>query len=292
MSSKRHFCHSLILLWFLFDVSLFSQKIIEQSSSNKPSWLIEPPSGIFFKYYSGIGSSSTALSGAKEQAIANLLSELIMENEINASSEINTFHQQSNAGIISEVSREILHTGETTTITGLQKEEEYWQIIQSKNGLVYQYWILMKVPKPGFEGTDLTIKQGYGVKPLIKSILVPGWGQFHKGEQKKGRQFLISETILLSSFVISNYFSQNYNDKAQSELDTDKRKFYNDWSDRAYKIGTVSGILASAIYAYNIFDAITSKGKKRYAYQTNKSLEIFAELNQYQSKIIFSISLY
>lgn len=291
MLSKKRFFISLLILLISFDANLFAQKIIEQSSSKKPSWLIEPPSGKYFNYYSGVGSSSTTLSGAKEQAIANLLSEIIMEGEIVAGSEINTFHQQSSAGIISEVSREIQQTGKTTKIQGLQKEEEYWQTMRTKNGLVYQYWILMKVPKPGFEGFDLTVEQGYGFTPVLKSLVVPGWGQFHKGEQKKGWRFLISETVFVSSFFISNYFSQNYSRKAENEQNYDNRKFYNDWANRSYTIGTVSGIIAGAIYAYNVFDAVTSKGAKKYALNETKPIQVFAGLNYNQPAIVFTIKL-
>ncbi len=41
----------------------------------------------------------------------------------------------------------------------------------------------------------------------------------------------------------------------------------------------MSGIIAGAIYAYNIFDAVTSKGAKIYALNENNSVQIFAGLN-------------
>jgi len=291
MLTKKRFYISLLILLFSIDANLLAQKIIEQSSSKKPSWLIEPPSGKYFNYYSGVGSSQITLSGAKEQAIANLLSEIIMEGEIVAGSEIKTFHQQSSAGIISEVSREIQQTGKTTKIQGMQKEEEYWQTMKTQNGIVYRYWILMKVPKPGFEGFVLSVEQGYGFTPVLKSMVVPGWGQLHKGEQKKGWRFLVSETVFVSSFFISNYFSHNYSRKAENEQDYENRLFYNDWSNRSYTIGTVSGIIAGAIYAYNIFDAVTSKGAKKYALNETKPVTIFAGLSNKQPTITFSIKL-
>jgi len=238
---------------------------VDQSASNKPIWTIEPPSGKYYIYYTGVGSSPNSLSGAKEQAIANVLSEIIMEGKITADSRIRTFHEQSNQGIVSEVSREIQQTGTATAIEGLRKEEEYWQTIKTPSGILYQYWILMKIPKSEFAGLDLNIDQNYGFAPVWRSTMVPGWGQFYKGESKKGWRFLISETALVSSFFISNYFSQNYSQKAESERDYDRRKFYNDWSNRSYTIGTVSGILAGVIYCYNVFDAISTKGAKRYA---------------------------
>ncbi len=256
-------------LVFLVVVSqlIFAQRVVDRSASELPPWTTEPPVGKYFTYYSGVGSSPNSLSDAKEQSIANVLSEIIMEGEISAESRIETFHQQSKEGIISEVSREIQQTGTSTTIAGLRKEEEYWQTVQTGNGLLYQYWILMKIPKPEYVGLDISLKQGYGFAPVWRSTLVPGWGQFYKGEKQKGLRLLGSEAALTSAFVITQHLSQSYSRKASDERDTDRRKLYNDWSNRSYTISMISGIMAGVVYVYNIFDAVTAKGAKKYAYQ-------------------------
>ena len=246
---------------------VFAQEVVDRSSSELPPWTTEPPVGKYFTYYSGVGSSPNSLSDAKEQSIANVLSEIIMEGEITAESRIETFHQQSKEGIISEVSREIQQTGASTTIAGLRKEEEYWQTVKTGNGLLNQYWILMKIPKPEYASLDISVDQGYGIAPIWRSALVPGWGQFHKGEKKKGLRLLGSEAVLTSAFVISQHLSQSYSRKASDERDTDRRKFYNDWSNRSYSISMISGIMAGVVYCYNVFDAVTAKGSKKYAYQ-------------------------
>ncbi|MFH2029983.1 MAG: hypothetical protein ABIJ40_05060, partial [Bacteroidota bacterium] len=193
------------------------------------------------------------------------------EGEIVVSSVIRDFYQEKNSEIISDVSREILQKGTSTIIKGLSKEEEYRQTKKTTNGLLYECWILMKAPKPEYIGFDIPAQKGYGFSPVWRSALIPGWGQFHKGEPQKGWRFLISETACVSSFFISNYFSRNYSQKAENERDYDKRKFYNDWSNRSYTIGTVSGIVAGAIYIYNVFDSVTAKGAKRYAFQNSSS---------------------
>lgn len=88
--------------------SIFAQRIIDSSSKIKPSWLIEPPKGKYFKYYSGMGSSQNSLANTREHAIASILSEIVMEDEIVVSSVIRDFYQEKNSEIISDVSREIL----------------------------------------------------------------------------------------------------------------------------------------------------------------------------------------
>ena len=262
----RTLIHGLVVLLVASQL-VFAQKVVDRSSSELPPWTTEPPVGKYFTYYSGVGSSPNSLSDAKEQSIANVLSEIIMEGEITAESRIETFHQQSKEGIISEVSREIQQTGASTTIGGFRKEEEYWQTVKTGDGLLYQYWILMKIPKPEYAGFDLSVKQGYGIAPIWRSALVPGWGQFNKGEKKKGLRLLGSEAALASTFFICQQISRDYSRKASDERDVDRRKFYNDWANRSYSISMISGIMAGVVYCYNVFDAVTARGAKKYAYQ-------------------------
>ncbi len=208
----RTLIHGLVVLLVASQL-VFAQKVVDRSSSELPPWTTEPPVGKYFTYYSGVGSSPNSLSDAKEQSIANVLSEIIMEGEITAESRIETFHQQSKEGIISEVSREIQQTGASTTIGGLRKEEEYWQTVKTGDGLLYQYWILIKIPKPEYASLDISVDQGYGIAPIWRSALVPGWGQFNKGEKKKGLRLLGSEAALASTFFICQQISRDYSRK-------------------------------------------------------------------------------
>ncbi|MCG2716416.1 MAG: hypothetical protein L6422_09115, partial [Candidatus Marinimicrobia bacterium] len=96
------------MILIFFTNRIFAQKIVDYSQKIKPSWLIDPPKGKYFKYYSGMGSSQNSLADAREQAIASVLSEIVMEGEIVVSSVIRDFYQEKNSEIISDVSREIL----------------------------------------------------------------------------------------------------------------------------------------------------------------------------------------
>ena len=299
MNRFIQFLLTFFVLHFSSPVFLLAQKVIERSSPDKPSWAIEPPTGKYFIYYSGIGTSSTSLADAKKQAIANVLSEINMEENILITSELQTriseksekINGELKTSLIDEAIQEVIAKGGPSIIENLTKDEEYWQKIKNLDGISYEYWLLMKIPKPEYDNLDLRMKQGYGKTPVWKSVIVPGWGQFHKGEPKKGRRFLISETVFVSTFFISNYYSHNYSRKAENERDYDRRKYYNDWSNRAFGIGTVSGIIAGAIHVYNIFDSITAKGAKKYAYKQPKPLEVFAGVNHNQFKIIISVNI-
>lgn len=99
ISSFKALANGLVFLAVVSQL-IFAQRVVDRSASELPPWTTEPPVGKYFTYYSGVGSSPNSLSDAKEQSIANVLSEIIMEGEISAESRIETFQQQSKEGII------------------------------------------------------------------------------------------------------------------------------------------------------------------------------------------------
>jgi len=274
---------------------LFAQKVIDSSADKRPTWSIEPPTGKYFRYFSGMGSSNNSLADAKQQAISDVLSEIIMEKRITAKSEIKTFQEQSNSEIISKVSREIQQTGMSTTIDGLLKEEDYWEIAKVRKGSIYRFWILMKFPKPEYNGFDLskmTVKQSYGVFPIVKSVFVPGWGQIHKKEKKKGLRFLTGFAVTLTAGIVSQSMSNNYAVDAQNADSGEWIDYYNTLSEQYYLASTISYILTGAIYGYNVYDAISSKGAKIYAVNDNVGFFLtLAQGNNQVPQISISIDL-
>jgi len=281
---------------FALNIRLYSGDAINHSQKT-PGWVRDTPEGQYFNYFNGLGTSNKSLSDAKKLAISDAISTIIMQGEIKIDSKIFTSVSENtiskgrniNTTIRDSVASEVMIKGQSSYIEGLAIEEEYWHTRKLSKGLLYDYWILMKVPKSEYIGFDIPVQKGYGFAPVWRSALIPGWGQFHKGEPQKGWRFLISETACVSSFFISNYFSQNYSRKAENERDYDKRKFYNDWSNRSYTIGTVSGIVAGAIYIYNVFDSVTSKGAKKYAQQNTKPVELFTTLNDNKFSVNMTI---
>ena len=273
-----HFNRSIIL--FLSTIFIATQAY----SNTQPSWITKLPSGKEkkFYYFKGYGESNLNITKAQNMAVLDILNQISMQNTLSISTTSKSVERVKESmgdkyKYSSDYSlhREILLNGESAKIPGLYKEEDY--SLSSKN--THKYWILMKIPKSENISPDYSIKQGYGTMPVFKSLLVPGWGQFHKGEPGKGWKFLITEITLTSSFFISNYFSQNYNQKAMIERDLDNREYYNTWSDRSYTIGTLSGVFAGAIYVYNIFDAVISPGAKKYAYSKKNTIKLTAQNN-------------
>ena len=256
----------------LFSSSFGQWKVVDSSADSKPTWVAETPTGKVFRYYSGMGSSNTSLQQAQENAVANILQQIVEEGTFNVSVEsmteisesIQTTAGGTNFEITDDFIREVIRTGTSKAIHGLRKEEEYWQSVNSSNGLEHQFWVLFMVPKPGMSSNTFA-NQGYGFDPVWRSIILPGWGQRYKGEKNKGSQYLTATATAGGATFLAFYMSDSYTRKAENERDLENRKFYNDWSGRSHTIGIISGLIAGGLYGYNIFDAMTAPGAKKYA---------------------------
>jgi len=266
-----------------------AQNIVNSSSDNKPSWLNAPPTGIFFNYYSGMSSSKRSLDEAKELAVSDALSEIIIQNEIYVESNITTFEKETETELFSRITKEIKVKGKSEAIKGLQKEEEYWEVVKTGGGLIYHYYILMKIPKPQYANhifSSSELKQTYGLTPIFKSVFIPGWGQIHKNETKKGVLILSGFAVTIASGIITQNISSSYEKDAKSADGKDWIKYYNDLSNQYYLVSMSAYVLASVIYGYNLLDVISSRGDKIYALKNDMNRKL--AVTQSSRTILFS----
>ena len=138
----------------------------------------------------------------------------------------------------------------------------------------------------------MMVKQSYGVFPILKSVFVPGWGQIHKKEKKKGLRFLTGFTVILTAGVACQNMSNNYAIDAQNADSGEWIDYHNTLSEQYYLASTISYILAGAIYGYNVYDAISSKGAKIYAFNDNAGVYLtLAQSNNSVPQLSISIDL-
>ena len=282
------------MLLFILTANIYSQSFLDKSANIQPTWLTEIPKGKYYYYFSGAASSTTSLDDAKEKATISVLSEIVMSNEVTIESEITLFDQETNDELISRVTNEIKLTGKSSTISGLKKEEEYWESKKVGNDLIYRYWILMKIPKEKYIGVDLSeleLKSSYGITPTLKSAIVPGWGQIHKKENKKGIIIISGFASTLTAGIITHSISNNYAVDAQNADSGEWIDYYNSLSEQYYIASSISYILSAAIYGYNIYDAISSRGAKIYAFGGDKINISIIQPNVQTTQFLISIYL-
>ncbi len=282
LTTYIRFAYVIAVFW----ISILNPEYCYSQNINRPDWINNQPksSSGLYQYHRGESSGNNEVRVFRS-AIITAFERAATLNE----GEVNTALKE----LITKSGIEGLRNTEIIAVPFWFKNasivEHFTDVEIVSNRKEYKTFVLLRIPVDENSPLNPTNPK-YGFEPIWRSTIVPGWGQFHKGEQKKGWRFLISETVFVSSFFISNYFSQNYSRKAENDQNYDNRKFYNDWANRSYTIGTVSGIIAGAIYAYNIFDSVTSKGVKQYALNENKPVQIFAGLTNNQPRITFSIN--
>ena len=247
----------ILLIYLLgFQAIVFSQsKMVDRSNDSRPSWSTKTPKGVQNDYYVGFGESRISLAEAKRLAIGNAVQSIVEERSLSAESSLMTRRSYDFNRVIDEVSIK----GKSSTIEGLRQKEFYYETWNEENSSNrYIFWVLASVPKndPGHLPNKYT--------PLFKSVVVPGWGQFHIGKQRKGYVFLFGEIALLSTAVITNFQSGRYSDDARNANSVKLREFYNDRSNLMYNLSVYAGIMAGGLYAYNVFDALFHKGDEGY----------------------------
>jgi len=281
----------IIIAIFAF-INLNAQEIIDKSLPKRPHWLKEVPKGEYFIYFSGMTTSEVSLDESKELAISNALSEIIMRKEVIVESDITTFEKETEEELITRITKEIKLKGTSTAIIGLEKEEEYWELVETSSSVLYRYWVLMKIPKKKYLNYTFTkqeLEKKYGVAPIIKSAFVPGWGQIQKKETMKGVLLLSGFAVTITTGVITNSMSKSYQKDAENASGAEWISYYNDLSDQYFLVSMISFVLSGAIYGYNLFDVISSKGAKIYAFNEDKSINL--TLRKESKKIQLKLSM-
>ena len=290
---KLIFTISLIIIF----QKVFGQKIIDSSSPEKPVWLSDKPKSNIYFYYVGNADSDT-LKKSKEIAISDVLKQLSNEGKfsIDVQSEstlkqkITTQNQKENISEAFNITAIVKSTNEKVSIKGLKIEEEYWQLRQMQNGQIkYEYWILMKRPQKEYENNHIIDKQGYGLAPVWRSAIMPGWGQLYKKEKNKGFALLIGEGLLLSGVVVSHIMYSTNIEWANGTTDYKSRLNYIDNADYWFTTRNVCGVIAGVVWIYSIIDSMTSKGAK--IYTENKRIEIYPNIAQNNYQVTLKINL-
>lgn len=266
---------NLIFPVLLFYAITIQAQVVDKSSESKPGWFVELPDSEHYKYFVGLGENAS-IEKAKKMAIQSVLFEISREIGVtinyNSISETNVKNIQNKKSVTSttdfEFSGIINETGDTAKIVGLREVESYWQREIVAGNQLYRYWVLVRKPKSKVD-PDLPIYTSYGAAPIWRSAIFPGWGQIYKQENKKAYKLMVSEIAFISGAVGGQYMYNRYHEKAYSTTSFSQRNSYLKNRDAWSLITTTAAIGAGAVYVYNLIDAISSKGKAKYA-STNK----------------------
>jgi len=237
-----------LILLFLIPCSLLGQV---------PDWIAKLPGGYIHDYFIGKGVSKTSraesISLANEDAIASIVRTgkiTVTYSEYDSIGyEQKGLNANSNMNIIARTVREVNITGESKTIKGLKLVETYTEY----NVGYYESWVLMSVPK------SHPFEMPSPFSNTLKSIIIPGWGQFSSGSKLKGVTFLTLTAGSLISGLVFNELSNNASKDALASRTQQRRDFFNSQARTYSTFSIISFIAAVGLYVWNIADATAIK---------------------------------
>ena len=130
----------------------------------------------------------------------------------------------------------------------------------SRNGRVY-YALAIYFPKRAPELESVS----YGLGPLWRSVVVPGWGQYYKRHKTKAWLIFASEVAL----VPTAFYLESRGNKERQEASLNYRwpaiqDYHNNRADQFHNVSRAAWLAAAGIYVYNLLDAGLTTGTKRY----------------------------
>ncbi|MBD3384802.1 PEGA domain-containing protein [candidate division KSB1 bacterium] len=136
----------------------------------------------------------------------------------------------------------------------------------------YETWVRsIDFRKGPIDSIHISLKEKKQVKAVLRSFIIPGWGQRYSQQDTKSKIFLLSEIVALAGLSLSqlNYrnklddFNQAKSDYDQMSLSyLEERAAWNHWQNNhaqledAYQTRNILLITSLAIYALNIFDSL------------------------------------
>lgn len=138
---------------------------------------------------------------------------------------------------------------------------EYWT--RDINGTVNLTTLYAKSLNgtPNFDDVELTTK--YGAHGLWRSAIVPGWGQFHKGSNLKGGLILGGTVALVGGIIFTENQRADYVGKIAKTHDAGIKRAYATKRDHFATGRNICISALSALYVYNLIDAIVAPGARR-----------------------------
>ncbi len=278
-------------LFFILTISLIAQN---NKTNQKPSWMAEGglPQSEYYDYYIGLGENEN-LQKAREAAIDAVY--ISISNEIKASYNVKSFSKteiktkQDNSGVKTETDFEFVgtveQTGENITVTGIREVEIY----SEKNANRYQYWVLYRKPKAGTKDPKLPLYT-FDKSMVWRSVVYSGWGQMYNRQRGKGTALLCGETAGLAGVIVGQLMYASNINSANATTNYTNRKIYLDNAKSWETIRNISGIVAGAVWIFNIIDATSASKPKLYSLNNDRQLHFYPNVGKNYSGVMFCVT--
>lgn len=232
-------------------------------ADRRPPWLrgIFPKQSnqtYYFKTMQGYGANSFE---ARQNAIAGLIGDVARSQGVTVQGTdiMKTLSQNRNGRIYEHSSLQSTYRLNFDTFdTAFEIVDEY----EDRKGYYLFFEVAHNPERVAFDKIELTAD--YKGAALWRSMIIPGWGQMYKRSTGKGLTILALEAVSAVGIVVCHNQSNSYYNKALVERNMNLREAYQDKSTTYRHVRNGCIAAAGAIYIWNIVDALTAKGAKRY----------------------------
>ena len=246
----------------------------EKSDPLKPAWVTRSLPGSVSGAYVFVRSHGTgsSLAGAKQQAFVDMANRLEHERGLTVNTKVleselfKMNERETSSEYRKEVTVEVVEKGRKLEIV-CRTIDDYWEKKDGEYHVDVLYTVTDKHACAISHNDDITLSTGYGAAGLLS--IIPGAGQFYKGDILKGSLILGAEIvaaggILLCENTRSSYVKKMYE---QPKYAAEYNSLADTWeTGRNICIGA-----AAAIYVYNLIDAFTAKGARRVIVKRGKA---------------------
>ena len=235
-----------------------------KSDRYKPKWMTKgvpkQTDAYLFERAYGDGSS---LDEARQQCFVNLVTKLehergiVVTSRLKASSHVSRDNYTKNK----DFSMECEESGKAISLV-CRTVDEYWTQRNGHYGcsLLYSVANMAYTDRPG----DMVyVTSSYGARGLWRSMIIPGWGQFHKGANLKGGLILGGTAVLAGGIVFTENQRAGYLRRMRETHDINLIRRYKTKRDNFATTRNVCIGAAAALYVYNLIDAVAAPGARR-----------------------------
>lgn len=212
----------------------------------------------YFKVTQGYGTTPYE---ARQNAIAGLIGDIARSRgvTVQGSDIMKTLSENLNGRLSEQTS---LQSSYRLDFEAFDAVFEIVDEYEDKKGYHLFFQVAYNSEQVIFDRIELTAD--YKGAAFWRSAIIPGWGQMYKRSMAKGVTFLTLEAASVLGIVICHNQSNSYYNKALVERNMDLREAYQDKSTTYRHIRNGCIAAAGAIYVWNIVDALTARGAKRY----------------------------
>lgn len=242
----------------------FTLNAADKSDKIKPRWITSLPkpksNDYSFVLAQGHGVS---LDDARRMAFINLTSKLEHERNIvinNTYKGSVNYSTETGSSENESFSLEAIEKGKEINLT-CRVIDEYWEHERNQYLVTALYTVTdSNKPLSSSYSDEISLKSSYGVLPMVYS-LIPGVGQFYKGNYVKGGMFM-GGTV--AGAVISIFCENQRADYAKKMKEKPQNfDFYRNKKARWTTGRNVALGATTAIYVYNLIDALVAPGGRR-----------------------------